>query len=459
MSVLACDIAVAGAGPAGLAAALAAGRSGAKVVVIDSFPLPGGQYFMQPSQGEAGSAAAADGAARIAACRAAGVTFLQGSEIVAAYPGFRLLLAGAGGGSALTARALIAASGAHERTMAFPGWVLPGVMNAGAGQRLMKAHGVPPGTRVIIAGSGVFLWAVAETLAQHGVEIAALVEARRPSLALAAHLAAHPGRWGEVASLVRNVKAGVGRVIWGHIVCEAAGTDRLESVTVEPTAGGAAQVIGGVDALLVSHGFQPNIELTSLLGCRHAFDDGIGGWHVTVDTAGQTSVPGLFAAGEVTGIAGMRPAVLSGERAGHSAAAQLGYSPTGRVDSAALARALRFGQGLMRLFAPLPELQRVQRDDTILCRCEEVTRGEVVTACREGAGDLHNVKTWTRAGMGRCQGRMCRMSLTDCLSRELGKPAQALGYNNPRIPLRPVPIDLIMAASEASESPPRAPAD
>ncbi len=448
------DIAVVGAGPAGLAAATAARRSGATVLLIDAFAMAGGQYFMQPVSGVNTRAQVRAGNAAIRAAAAVGVKMLTGTEIFAAYPGFQLFGSGAQGAVAVNASAVIAATGAHDRVMAFPGWTLPGVMTAGAGQRLTKVNGVLPGRRVVIAGSGPFLWAVAQSLLDKGADIAALVEARHPSPSLVAHLAVFPERWLETVGLVAPVLREVKRVVFGRIVAEATGDGRLEQVAIADSDGTRAETLTGIDALLISYGFQPNLEITALLDCVHDFDDALGGWYAVVDgDTGRTSIPGLYASGEVTGIAGARPALLSGELAGLSAAAALGFATDSSDAKLAtlrqrLARARRFGHGLGRLFVPLPELDRLARPDTILCRCEEITRAEVQAACGEGADNIYGMKIWTRAGMGRCQGRLCRMSLTACIARATGRSPRLVGFNHPRVPSRPVPVEQVLAAMQ-----------
>jgi D-hydroxyproline dehydrogenase subunit alpha len=451
------DVAVVGGGPAGLAAATAAGRSGATALLVDAFSQVGGQYFMQPLAGTDDSEQIRRGRAAIAEARAGGVTLLTGVEIFAAYPGFRLFGAGGGRSILIDARAVIAANGAHDRVMAFPGWTLPRVMTAGAGQRLAKLNGVLPGKRVVIAGSGVFLWAVAQTLLDKGAEIVALVEARQPSFALGSHLLAFPERWREAAGLYRSVSVRVKRLIFGKLVAKAIGSGRVDEIVLCDPKAERRETISGFDALLVSHGFQPNIETTSLLDCAHRFDDALGGWHALVDDDGRTSASGLFAVGEVAGVAGYRPAALSGQLAGIAAAADLGLrfgaagSHLDRLRKE-LARAKRFGHGLGKLFAPLTELQRFAKDDTILCRCEEVTRGEILAAVREGSDSIHAAKMWTRTGMGRCQGRMCRMSVVACISEASGRPSELIGYNRPRTPCRPVALeDALLAFEQAVE--------
>jgi D-hydroxyproline dehydrogenase subunit alpha len=447
------DIAVIGAGPAGLAAALAARRAGARVLAIDAFAEPGGQYYMQPpatAPAPPPAPQAEEGRRAIAAARAAGVEFLVGSEIFAAYPGFRLHGAGAAGPVSIGCRSLIVATGAQDRTVAFPGWTLPGVMTPGAGQRLAKLNGVLPGRRIVIAGSGPFLFAVADSLIAKGANIVALVEARRPAWPLGLHLARHPERWREAWRLVRTVRAKVGRMIFGQLVVEATGRGRVEAVRIAASRDAPGEAIDGIDALLVGYGFQPAIEFTALLGCDHRFDDALGGWHVAADPAsGLTSVAGVYAAGEALGVAGARPAVLSGTLAGLASARSLGFA----VDAGALAdlapalaRARRFGHGLGRLFAPPAALDALADDRTIVCRCEEVRAGEIRAACADGAGSSYGAKLWTRAGMGRCQGRICRMSLARLVARETGRSLEEVGFNRPRVPVRPVPLDDVLAA-------------
>lgn len=444
------DIAIVGGGPAGLSAATAAATSGARVLLIDAYSQAGGQYWMQAADGGAAGAQAAEGRAAIARAKAAGVQLLTGFEVFAAYPGPTLFAASAEDSARIDCKALIVASGAHDRTVAFPGWTLPGVMTAGGAQRLAKTQGILSGKRIVLSGSGIFLYAVADTLIAKGAEIAALVEARSPNAALLHHLGRFPERWREATALRCRVRRRVGRHLTGQIVTVARGKDRVEAVGITRLDGRGVQDIDGIDGLLTSFGFQPQIEVTSLLGCEHRFDDTLGGWHVAAHPlTGRTSIDGVFAAGEITGVAGAKPAELSGALAGYAAARCLGLAVAPEIVTPLqrrLERARAFGHGLGRLFAPLPEIGRLAKDDTILCRCEEVTLGEVQASAREGASSLYGAKIWTRAGMGRCQGRMCRMPVSMALAEATGRPIAEIGYNRPRVPTRPVPVDLMLGA-------------
>ncbi|WP_029076725.1 NAD(P)/FAD-dependent oxidoreductase [Kaistia adipata] len=457
MTTLRPDILIVGAGPAGLSAALAARQAGATVHVIDQFPTAGGQYWMQPPSvaAEQKTTQSAEGAAAIAAMRAAGAVCHLGTEVWGAFPDLTICAVQNGEPLVFAPRALIVATGAHDRVIPFPGWTLPGVMTAGAGQRLAKTSGVAAGSRIVLAGSGAFLLAVRGAIAKAGADIIAHVEARGPSLAIARLLLGHPERWGEAWKLMRPLLARRETLRLGHIVTEALGQDRVEAARIAPIASDGeidrrrSQTIGGIDALLVGYGFRPSIELTSLLRCKHAFDDARGGWYCEIDRAtGRTSVAGVYAAGEITGIAGSMPARLAGEIAGLAAAADLGFAAhTDRADLLRrLARARGFAEGLNAAFAPMPAFDTLATDATLLCRCEEVTKGEVMAAMQSGASSAYAAKLWTRACMGRCQGRICGWGIAHIMAAATGRDPAELGVNQPRIPIRPVPIEIAATA-------------
>lgn len=451
-----CDVCVVGAGAAGLSAAKAAANSGARVCVLDAFPRPGGQYYMQPPASSAiadGNPQVTAGAALITDAERAGARILSGREVWGVFPaegGFTLHAAGDGGAIRVEARTIVVATGAHDRVVPFPGWTLPGVMTPGAGQRLAKLSGTPPGKRALIAGSGAFLLPVAASILKAGGQLAAVLEAADRPLAAAAVVARNPLIWREFARLAWPLWRA--RVPWyrGGAVVAALGDDRVRAAVVAPLdATGTPDLsrtfeIGDIDALLVGYGFRPHIELTAALGCAHDFDDAAGGWHCRVDAGtGATTVAGVYAAGETGGIAGSRPARLSGRIAGLAAAESLGFSDTSRERRRLVARRrgpAAFATALNLHFAPPAGLTAAITDDTVMCRCEDVTAGEVRAALADGADDVFGSKLWTRAGMGLCQGRVCGFGLARLIAAERDLDPEQVGFNTPRIPLRPVKL-------------------
>ena len=452
------DVAVIGGGPAGLAAAAAAARSGARVALVDMGMRPGGQYWMRETphlRAHAGPQSRA-GVAMTDAVQVLGVTIYSQAEVWAVFPGFKICATQPSGALDIAAKALVIAAGAHDRVLPFPGWTLPGVMTPGAGQRLVKLGATPPGDRIMLAGSGPFLLAVADTLRILDRAPVMLVEAQRPTRAVVRHLARFPGRWADSLRLLKTL-GHVRARRFGWVVTEALGQDHVEAVRIAPIGvdgrieSAKSEIVPDIDCLLIGWGFQPSIELTALLGCRHAYDRAAGGWHCVVDRdSGQTSVPRVYVAGEITGIAGAVPAQLSGEIAGLSAAAALGFDTASTHHQAITMkrrRAQAFADGLNRLFQPPADLASLMRDDDlVVCRCEEVTRGAIIQALSAGTARVQGAKLWSRAGMGHCQGRVCGWAVAEIAAACSGGSVEEAGFNPPRIPVRPVALATVLAA-------------
>jgi len=453
------ELAVVGAGPAGLAAALAAARAGVHVTLVDEYPTPGGQYLKGASHPDAAPPVFATerrGRALLRELAAMDVdlrseTLVWGIEIE--IEGLRLALHGPDGSGWLEPQAVVVATGARELVIPFPGWTLPGVMTLGAAQILTKEYGVLPGQRVLLAGSGPLLLPTAKELARRGAEVVAALEATHLSQ-WSRHAPAVWGNWERLREgwgYLRAMQRARVPYRFGRTVVRALGGEQLEAAVVarldrqgRPIPGSEDTV--AVDTLCLGFGLLPNVELTQLAGCAHRFDPTRGGWVPTLDERLETSIAGLFVAGETTGVDGAGAAMLEGRLAGLAAAHKLG-----RVSEGELTRQLagatntrrrlrRFGTLLNCLFAPRPGLDAITTDDTLICRCEEVTAGQIRAAVRQGARELDAVKTWTRAGQGPCQGRTCSPLLARLIARETGRPVADAGTLHVRPPLKPVPL-------------------
>jgi NADPH-dependent 2,4-dienoyl-CoA reductase/sulfur reductase-like enzyme len=408
-------VVVVGGGPAGMAAADAAVQAGAEVVLVDAEPVLGGQYHR-------GSAQSVDPRVR----------HLSDSTVWATE-GLRLHIRP---GRVLDADAVVLATGAHDRVVPFPGWDLPGVYTAGAAQALAKGQGVAVGRRVVVSGTGPFLLPVAESLVRVGSQVLEVLEAngvgrwaRHPRAANARKLA-ELARYATVLARHRIPLRTRTAVVAAH------GEDRVTEVTVArlrpdwSVREGTRRRVA-VDAVCVSHGFTPRLELAVGFGCRLV--DGF----VEVDGTGATSVPGVYAAGEITGIGGADLAAAEGAAAGAAAAGVPVRTRRGSRFAAALADVHPVPSGRHGWLTP----------DTLVCRCEEVTLRDLDAAIALGAADARTLKLTSRFGLGRCQGRMCGREVADLAAARLGHPLPGVDT----LQRRPLAVPLRLA--ELAETP------
>jgi NADPH-dependent 2,4-dienoyl-CoA reductase/sulfur reductase-like enzyme len=399
---------VVGAGPAGIAAALEAAGAGCAVTLVDALPEPGGQIWRGQWHGKAGLAAGR----LFRALRQSAVELRLGRRVITAPGPGRLGLSGPDGVEVPAYDRLVLATGARERFLPFPGWTLPGVLGAGGLQALVKGGLEVRGKRVVVAGSGPLLLAVAAHLRARGARLLAVAE-QAPARALAALASGMLARPRLLAQALPFITLPLRTGAW---VTRAEGRDRLERVHL----GGR---VLEADLLACGFGLVPNLDLAQMLGC--ALEAGL----VAVDSLQETSVAGVYAAGEATGVGGADKALAEGRVAGLAAA---GRADAARRLAPAAERARAWGRALDAAYALRPELRLLAEPGTILCRCEDVAVGAVQGFTRGRDARLH-----ARCGMGRCQGRTC------------GPAAEFLyGWapGGPRQPLAPTPCAELVQA-------------
>lgn len=404
------DVAVIGAGPAGLAAAAAIG--GKSVVVVDMAARPGGQFYRHAADGT--PAAGQHGWSTFTRLRSR-VRVVTGRSVHLVEPGPPFVLHGAD----VVADAIVIATGAHDRQVPFPGWTLPGVLTAGGAQALWKGNRVLPGKRIVVAGTGPFLLPVAAGLAAAGARVMGVFEANHPGRFVRFPHVLSPGKLAEAAGYLATLARHGVPVRNRHVVLAAHGEDAVTGVTVGRVDADWRRVGAGrrieCDTLAVSCGFTPRIDIGVALGCATRVT-GDGTLALAVDDRQRTSVPGVYAAGEVTGVGGVQLSLVEGALAGLALSgvdAPVSLRRT-RDKHAAFARA-------MSAVYPVRDgwLDRVA-GDTLLCRCEEVDHDAVRVAVGLGARDARAVKLLTRAGMGWCQGRMCGEAVACTVTRLTG---------------------------------------
>lgn len=465
------EIAVIGAGPAGVAAAVAAAEAGAQVLLIDENPRPGGQYYKQPPSS-------------FGACRAGGMSppppasltenIQHGRELIAGLdnpkitlrantlvwnltPECVLDLYAPDGSRRVQAKRVILASGAYERVIPFAGWTLPGVTTVGAAQLMLKGQGLLVGRKILLCGTGPLLSLAAAQLFDAGAQIAVIVELHSRAEFFGGGLKLL-GQWGKLgqgmAQQKRLLDAGA-PIKFGCAVVRALGENEIEGAIIAKVDGSGRPIAGteetiAADTLCLNYGFVPATELARLAGCEQFFDAHFDACATKTNDDLETSVRGIFAAGEVRGIGGVQVALVEGKIAGAAAARQLGYAPqsNGRDIVKDWQKARAAFDALSGMFAVKPGLYANIPDDVLVCRCEEICAGEIRAAARAGAQTLNALKAWNRCGMGRCQGRICGPIAAQLVAQETGASIEAVGTFTARIPIKPVPLGVVGAIAE-----------
>lgn len=446
------DLAIVGAGPAGLAAAVAALERGVSVTLLDDNPTPGGQYFRQAPPALARAAHAPHDAeharadALFRALEHPRLRYLAGAVVWdAPVPGVLAFARGTDSGR-VHARATIIAAGAVERAVPFPGWTLPGVVTAGGVQNLIKGQRLLPGRRFLVVGNGPLLLVAAQSILRAGGTVVEVVEAGAPARAWRAL----PG----LLAAPRILRRGLGyrAALWragvpmrsGETIVEArGGDDGVSEALVAPIdARGRLDRSRtrtlALDTIVAGFGLTPSVELTRLLGCRHRWDARRGGFVPERSEELETSVPGVFAVGDGAGIGGAEVALAEGRLAGRLAAGRL---QDGRVSGderslrMRLARLHRVRDAITALWAPPASFLDLLTADTIVCRCEEVTARDLGTVVEDG---MEPVKATTRVTMGRCQGRNCLATVAALVARARGVSPADLEPPRARPPARPI---------------------
>jgi D-hydroxyproline dehydrogenase subunit alpha len=435
-----CDVLVAGGGVAGLSAGIAAAEAGASVTLLDERPVPGGQFAkpLAPSHADV----APDRQFRLGAdlrarAERAGVRMEANALVWGAFAPDEIAALVRGQAITYHPRRLILAAGAHEAPVPIPGWTLPGVVTSGGLQTLVRTQRVSPGQRVLIAGNGPLNLQLACELLAGGIKPVAVLEAAaKPGVTawrdLARMARAAPDLVRDGWTMLRTLKRASVPVLWGTVLDRLDGDDRVRTAIA-----GAHRF--DVDVVALNMGFQPETGLARALGIPHRFVARGAGYLATETCAeGRTAIPGIFAIGDGATLGGARIAQARGRLAGMAAARELGFAvaPDART-LADLVRAETFQDALWRVYDAPPV---AIADDTIVCRCEEVTAARLRAEIAAGLTSLPALKKATRAGMGRCQGRFCAATIARLCPAAPG----AEDFAAPRAPLRPVPAAPLM---------------
>lgn len=459
------QLVVIGAGPGGIAAVTEAAKAGVRVTLLDENPKAGGQIYRQFDAGlrvtdperlgrdyDRGRALL-----REFGMLAEKVEYLSEAMIWGLFDNNNLAFQHNGASQRLGFEHLILAAGAYDRPVPFPGWTLPGVFTAGGCQRLVKMQGVLPGEKILLAGTGPLQLVLADQITRAGGKVVAILEAGHIDYSLQS-LKGIWGNWellGDALHYRRSIrKAGV-PFLWNHLILEARGDDSVAEAVITEVDKDWRPIPNRrhtlkVDTICLGYGFVPSVELSLQAGCDHEYLPHLGGWVPVCGEKMETSLPHIYSVGDGSGVAGSKAALLEGRIAGLAVAHSLGYLTHSKVEAQIahlrkdLRRINRLRRVLDKMSRPRPGLYELACDDTIICRCEEVTYQEIIAAISEDrTNTINDLKRMTRAGMGRCQGRMCVPAVMEILSRRQKTLAWESKSLRPRPPAKPVSLGIL----------------
>ncbi|KTB73101.1 MULTISPECIES: NAD(P)/FAD-dependent oxidoreductase [Pseudomonas] len=446
-------VAIIGAGPAGIRAAQTLLAHGVKACLIDEGLRGGGQiYRRQPEnfQRPAKALYGFESGKAVALHQTLDALTTQidyrPQTLVWNVEGNQLDTLHNGTVATLDFTRLIVATGATDRILPVPGWTMPGVYSLGAAQIALKYQGCAIGERVVFCGSGPLLYLVAYQYAKAGANVLAVLD----SAPFSAQCKALPALLGQPATLAKGLyyrgwlSAHGIPVHQGAHLTRINGDKRVDGIHWQRD-GQSGHL--ACDAVAFAHALRSETQLADLLGCEFGWSPLNRTWLPIRDDCGRSSVPDVYLAGDGAGIMGADAAEMAGELAALGLLQDSGVTVDAvRISDlqTALQRIERFRHGLETAF-PFPEDWAANvADDTLVCRCEEVSAGDIRTTVQDGHWEINRVKAMCRVGMGRCQGRMCGLAAAEIIARESGRPVEQVGRLRGQAPIKPLPFGLGM---------------
>ena len=449
---------IVGAGPAGLRAAEMLVDAGCAPILIDEAPRVGGQIYRQPPRvpGFMRTAGELYGASADRA-RDLFVAFDRIRHRIDYRPGClaydlidqRLVVAADGKSAEVGFDALVLATGAMDRIVPAPGWTLPGVYALGGAQVALKHQGCAIGKRVAFVGAGPLLLLTAHQYARAGARPAAIVLPSQFRSLLGAGLRLMPTPRELALGLLwlLDLKRRGVPVLFGHRLAQVTGEDRVSGIVVER--GGRRREIA-CDAVALGYGLQSETQLADLAGVKFAFDTARRQWLPEADELGRArGRRHVYLAGDGAGMLGADAAEARGRLAAHALMTDFEISHVtyrAKPDLEAVALASGLQAALRSAFEPPGDLFAAIPDETVLCRCEQVSAGELRgIAGLMGARELNRAKSYSRIGMGRCQGRLCGHAAAEILAGKLGVSLDSVGRMRGQPPVKPVLVATVAA--------------
>lgn len=440
-------IVIVGAGPAGIRAAATLVEAGLRPVVIDEGLHAGGQIYRRPPAGFTRTSKQLYGS-EAAKARALHALFdrlvaegrlihCAGSSVIAAHER-RLHVLGEGEVEVIGYDRLILATGASDRVAPVPGWQSAGVYSLGAAQIALKAQGVALGQRIVLMGSGPLLTLVGAQLLKAGADVGAVLDTSpwRQQMRGFRGLAARP----LVALRGLALRARLGGRYHAGATLERIETDGQGVKAMRWRDAGGRQRLTPCDMIGMGWHLRAETHLADLVGCAFAYDEQWRQWLPKTDRMGRAG-NGVYLAGDGVRLLGADGAEIAGHLAAAACLADLGFPmPLASADLRKLARLERFARGLARAFPWPAAMVGALPDDAVVCRCENVSAGAIRASVDVGGGEANRIKSLSRVGMGRCQGRYCQLAAVELVAAQTGCTPGAAGRFRGQAPVRPAPI-------------------
>lgn len=449
------DVVIVGAGPAGMAAAIKAKELGASsVIVLDEQSSAGGQIWrnIEHASPRISTILGPDysaGAKVAAAFRNADIDHIDEATVWNITQDKVLNYVRHGKSHEVRAKTVLLCTGAQERPFPIPGWTLPGVMTAGAAQVLLKGSGVAAAQPPVLVGCGPLLYLLCWQYLRAGLKVRAILD----TTSAKDYLRAIPDIGGAIRGW-RYLKKGIALIsaikkekipfYRGVRGLKLSGESSVSSVEFQYR--GATKHID-TNEVFLHQGVVPNTQFTWALRAKHSWSEKQLCWVPDADETGQlVDIEGIYIAGDGRGIVGAKAALYQGELAAVSALTQLGLVSRQKGGDAIA----RIRQKLDQEVAIRPFLEAVYRpqdenriptsDSVTVCRCEELKAGSIRQFVAEGCQGPNQAKSFGRCGMGPCQGRMCGLTVTELMARELGCSPNRVGYYRIRAPIKPITL-------------------
>ncbi len=455
------DVAIIGSGPSGIAAALELSNHNLKILLIDNNERVGGQiYRASPSEFKPDESIEET---RIqqqfeVQIKNSNIDYKPNHTVWQISEQFRIDAFNENETLVWFAKKIIVATGTTERIVPFDGWTNPGVIGLAASTIILKSQQSLPGKKIIVAGCGPLLLVVAYYTLKLGGKIEAIIDTN--------------SKWKWFKNffyLLSNVKLFTNGIKWivkillskipiysNYSVTKAspshAGMD-IEIKKIDNLKSGQTITLN-CDTLCIGHGLIPSTDFSRLVNAKHIFDQTKGGWIPVVNSFYETSVENFYQIGDASGVLGAMPAYEKGTIAALSILNKLGllneesFNNKSKKVLQKLNKYEIFGKAIASISFPPNQLINQINDKTIICRCEDITKAEIENAVKHGAKDLNQLKTWTRCGMGPCQGRTCNYAASIVMSESLQQKIEKMGYWTGRAPVRPIPFDVAVGNFE-----------